>query len=88
MKYEFIGLIGTTLILIGFLSNSEKKIRIFDAAGSICFVIYGALIGAWSNILLNGILIIIHIVKLRKMSKGGEGLSLKESMRNGLQKTG
>ena len=69
MKYELIGITGTLLILVGFLSNSEKKIRLFDMAGSILFVLYGALIGAWSNILLNGALIIIHLVKLHKMNK-------------------
>lgn len=69
LKYELIGITGTLLILIGFLSNSEKKIRLFDMAGSICFVVYGALIGAWSNILLNGTLIIVHLVKLHRMKK-------------------
>lgn len=67
MKYELIGIAGTLLILIGFLSDSEKKIRLFDMAGSILFVIYGAVIGAWSNILLNGTLVIVHLVKLCKM---------------------
>ena len=67
MNYELIGITGTILILIGFLSNSEKKIRIFDMIGSACFVTYGILIHAWSNILLNGILIIVHLYKLRKM---------------------
>lgn len=68
MKYEIIGICGTILILIGFLSNSEKRIRIFDMIGSVCFVSYGFLIGAWSNVLLNGILIIVHIIKLNKMN--------------------
>lgn len=67
MKYELIGIAGTILILIGFLSNSERKIRIFDMIGSACFVTYGILIHAWSNILLNGILIFVHVYKLRKM---------------------
>ena len=69
MNYEFIGLFGTVLILIGFLSNSEKKIRIFDMVGSACFVTYGFLIHSWSNIILNGILIIIHLYKLNRMGK-------------------
>jgi hypothetical protein len=68
MSYELIGIAGTILILIGFLSNSEKRIRIFDMIGSACFVLYGILIHAWSNILLNGILIIVHIWKLHKMN--------------------
>ena len=56
--------------MIGFLSNSEKKIRIFDMIGSACFVTYGILIYAWSNILLNGILIFVHLYKLRRMKRG------------------
>lgn len=67
MKSELIGILGTVLILIGFLSDSEKKIRLFDMAGSILFVVYGIMIAAYSNILLNGILVIVHIVKLKKM---------------------
>ena len=67
MKYEFIGICGTILILIGFLSNSQKKIRIFDMLGSFCFVTYGILIGAYSNIILNGILIVIHLYKLHRI---------------------
>ena len=69
MGYELFGIAGTILILIGFLSNSEKRIRLFDMAGSLLFVIYGILIGALSNVLLNGILIIVHVVKLYKMKK-------------------
>lgn len=38
-------------------------------AGSVLFVLYGALIGAYSNILLNGALIIVHLVKLHKMKR-------------------
>lgn len=70
MKYELIGLTGTVLILIGFLSNSEKRIRIFDMIGSACFVAYGALIGAYSNVILNGTLIFVHLYKLHKMNRG------------------
>ena len=69
MTYELFGILGTVLILIGFLSDSEKRIRIFDMAGSALFVLYGVLIGAYSHILLNGILIIVHIFKLRKIGK-------------------
>ena len=69
MGYELFGIAGTILILIGFLSNSEKRIRLFDMAGSLLFVIYGILIGALSNVLLNGILIIVHVVKLYKMAR-------------------
>ncbi len=71
MRYELIGLCGTVFILIAFLFNSEREIRIFDMIGSVLFVIYGALIGAYSNVVLNGALIIVHIVKLHKMHMKG-----------------
>lgn len=67
MKYELIGLCGTVFILIAFLFNTEKQIRIFDMVGSVLFVVYGALIGAYSNVVLNSALILVHIVKLHKM---------------------
>lgn len=47
------------------------EIRIFDMIGSVLFVIYGALIGAYSNVVLNGALIIVHIIKLQKMRMKG-----------------
>ena len=72
MKYEAIGLCGTVFILIAFLLNGEKKIRIFDMIGSVLFVVYGALIGAYSNMILNSALIIVHLVKLHKMKKNEE----------------
>lgn len=71
MRYELIGLCGTVFILIAFLFNSEREIRIFDMIGSALFVIYGALIGAYSNVVLNGALIIVHIIKLQKMRMKG-----------------
>ena len=67
MKYEIIGLCGTVFILCAFLFNSEKQIRIFDMIGSVLLVIYGALIGAYTNVVLNSTLIVVHIIKLRRM---------------------
>lgn len=66
MKFsnEWLGLLGTLMILIGFCSNSEKIIRIFDAIGSALFVIYGVAIGSISTIVLNSCLIMVHCYKL------------------------
>lgn len=67
MKYEAVGLCGTVFILIAFMFNDEKRIRIFDLIGAVLFVAYGFLIGAYSNVVLNGILIVIQFVKLRRI---------------------
>lgn len=66
MKFsnELLGLVGTLLILIGFCSDSEKTIRIFDMLGSALFVIYGVVIGSISTIILNACLILVHCYKL------------------------
>ena len=67
MIYEIIGIAGTVLILIAFLNNSEKKIRIFDAVGAVCFVVYGLLTRTWSTAILNTALIVIQAIKLKRL---------------------
>lgn len=66
MTYELIGIAGTILILIAFSCNSERNIRIYDAAGAALFVIYGVLTRTWSTAVLNSLLIVIQIVKLHR----------------------
>lgn len=62
---EVLGIIATIFVLISFLMKGEKKIRIINIIGAICFVIYGIMINALSVWLLNSILILIHIYKLK-----------------------
>lgn len=57
---------GTIFVLISFLMKDIKAVRIINIIGAALFVIYGALIGALSTWLLNGVLIIVHIVYLIK----------------------
>ena len=66
MNYEIIGIIASIIVLISFLMKGEKRIRIVNIFGAICFVIYGILINAFSVWFLNGVLLIIHIIKLLK----------------------
>ena len=63
LNNEIIGITGTLVILIGFLSDKEKVIRGFDMAGSLLFVLYGFAIGSLSTILLNSVLILVHTFK-------------------------
>lgn len=66
---EVIGLIATLFVLASFLTSGEKNIRIINIVGALIFVAYGLMIGAVSVWLLNGILFIIHIYKLIKLSR-------------------
>lgn len=73
MNYEIVGLMGTAFVLVCFLFDDPKRIRIFDGIGALLFVIYGVLIGSLSNIVLNSILIVIQIYKLVKMGGKTDG---------------
>lgn len=70
MFAEAIGLIGTLFIVLCFTFDDQKKIRIFDMIGAALFVVYGIMCHTLSNVVLNGILIAIHLYKIRKMKNG------------------
>jgi len=63
---EILGTIASVIVLISFLMKGEKKIRIINIVGAIMFVVYGLSINAFSVWFLNGMLFIIHIIKLLK----------------------
>ena len=64
--YEIIGLLGTLFVLLSFLMKDLKNVRIINIIGAVLFVVYGVLINAYSTWILNGVLIIIHIIFLVK----------------------
>lgn len=66
---EWLGMLGTLTIMIGFCSSSEKTIRVFDMIGSALFVVYGAMIGSLSTIILNASLILVHCYKFASFSR-------------------
>lgn len=69
MGYEIIGLAGTAFIVVCFLFDDPKRIRIFDAVGAMLFILYGFLIGSVSNVVLNSILLLIQCFKLANLRK-------------------
>jgi len=64
---ELVGIAATCLVLLSFLQKSEVNIRRINILGSIVFVVYGFLIGSISVWLLNGVCVIVHIIKLYKL---------------------
>ena len=69
MKQEIIGMVGSGLVVTSFLFNNQKVIRIVNAIGGLFLIIYGIIINSASNIVLNSVLTVIHLVKLYKMRK-------------------
>ena len=70
MNYEVIGLIATSFVLLSFLMKRIEAVRIVNIIGAACFVIYGILIGSLSTWIMNGALIVIHIIYLFRIFKG------------------
>lgn len=64
MNYEIIGLTATLFVLLSFLMKRIELVRFINIIGAALFVVYGICINALSTWLLNGILIVIHIVYL------------------------
>lgn len=65
MGIELIGVTATIFVLISFLMKEAKSIRKVNIIGAALFVIYGVLIGSISVWLLNAVLLIVHIKRLR-----------------------
>lgn len=63
---EILGTLASIIVLVSFLTQNVKKIRIINIFGCILFVIYGLLINAFSVWFLNGALCLIHLYKLFK----------------------
>ena len=83
MVVEIIGICATVLILVGMLFKTQSVkgsilMRALNIAGSVVFVVYGALVPAISTAILNGALVVVntwHLVALfiekkRKREKG------------------
>ena len=67
--HEYVGILGSIIIVLAFAMKQEKYIRIFDMVGAALFVVYGILIHSFSNVFLNSILILINIYRLYKKEK-------------------
>lgn len=66
MNYESIGILASIIVLISFIAKGENKIRIINIIGALVFVIYGLLINSFSVWFLNGMLVIIHLYKIKR----------------------
>ena len=66
--FDWIGYLASVLVAISITIKGGFYFRILNLAGSICFLVYGIIIGTWPVILINiyGIAInIFHIVKIK-----------------------
>jgi hypothetical protein len=64
---EFIGYAASLLVAISLTMRSVLRLRILNLFGSLCFTIYGALIGAIPVALVNAAIVVINIYYLVEM---------------------
>lgn len=66
MIIELMGIIATCFVLLSFLMKDAARIRKINIVGAALFVVYGVLINSISVWLLNAVLMIIHIIYLKR----------------------
>lgn len=59
--FEWIGYAASIFIVLSFLVNQLKSVRIINMVGCLCFVVYGTYFEAWPVVIPNAILIFIQL---------------------------
>lgn len=65
--YEIIGYLASTLVVISITQKSILKLRLIGLMGSVTFLAYGLLIGAFPIVLVNVAAAAIHLYFLRRL---------------------
>lgn len=64
---EIVGYVASVLVAISLMMSSILKLRIINLVGSLAFVVYGALIGAYPVAVVNLLIVFINLYYLRQM---------------------
>jgi len=59
--FEWIGYAASIFIVLSFIVNNVKSIRVINMIGCLCFVIYGIYFEAWPVVIPNAILVFIQL---------------------------
>ena len=70
---DILGYTATLVVLLSFLYDG-RKMRFINSIGALLWLVWGGLMNQPPVWILNGIIVLIHIYKLRK-SRGGETAS-------------
>jgi hypothetical protein len=67
--YQLIGYAGSALIVLSLMQQSILRLRIVGLVGSLVFLVYSLLIGAYPIAVVNVIAMGIHIYNLRRLTR-------------------
>ncbi len=66
--YELIGYAGSVLVVISLMMQSLWRLRIINLIGAAVFTVYAVLIRSWPVAVVNGVIVVIDIWYLWRMS--------------------
>ncbi|MEL6892675.1 MAG: uroporphyrinogen decarboxylase [Actinomycetota bacterium] len=65
---HLIGFAGSALIIGSVLMRSVVRLRVLGLSGSLTFIVYGVVLGAWPIVVTNGLTTAIHVARLRRLA--------------------
>ncbi len=75
---EIVGYVASVLVAVSLMMRSILRLRVLNLAGAATFAVYGALIGAYPVAAVNGVIVLINVYHLRRMSRAREFFDLLE----------
>lgn len=78
MTTELIGYLASALIVASLAMTSVVRLRVISFLGSVAYVVYGVLIGAWPVVLANAVIALLNVWHLRKELGSKSDLGLVE----------
>ncbi|HLV23622.1 MAG TPA: hypothetical protein VKY36_02435 [Moheibacter sp.] len=67
--FEWIGYAASVFIVLSFVVNKLRSVRIVNMIGCLCFVVYGTYFEFWPVVIPNAILVFIQLYFLIFMDK-------------------
>jgi len=61
---EILGYAASALVAVSLTMGSLVKLRVINLAGAVLFAVYGALLGVWPVLLVNGFIAVVNVVFL------------------------
>ena len=71
---HLLGFSGSALIMISVMMSSITHLRLIAFTGSVAFIAYGILIGAWPVVITNVVTSSLHFHRLRELQRAGAGV--------------
>mgnify|MGYP001461258406 CR=1 FL=1 len=73
---EVIGYVASILIVASLAMTSVLRLRTLSLLGSIAYVIYGVMLGAWPIVIANAVIALLNIWNIYKVMTSTQGLAV------------